>query len=113
MASTWSTPSTGAGVTVTDPHDRSAPRAVRMAQPLAREVVEEIAKQYGVCIRPVPLRRQDILTGHVEVIDVPCGATLESKCPPCAKLNRQLRRAQCREGWHLDHEPINLPDNAD
>ncbi len=98
---------------MTNPHDRSTPRAVRMAQPLARDVVEEIAKQYGVCIRPVPLRRQDILTGQVEVIDVPCGATLESKCPPCAKRNRQLRRAQCREGWHLDHEPLNLPDNAD
>ncbi|MEN3537423.1 replication initiator [Microbispora sp. ZYX-F-249] len=38
-------------------------------------------------------------------MDVPCGATLESKCPPCAKRNRQLRRAQCREGWHLDHDP--------
>ncbi|GIH65426.1 replication initiator [Microbispora siamensis] len=98
---------------MTNPHDRSTPRAVRMAQPLAREVVEEIAKQYGVCIRPVPLRRQDILTGQVEVIDVPCGATLESKCPPCAKRNRQLRRAQCREGWHLEAEPVNLPDNAD
>ncbi|GLX05449.1 replication initiator [Microbispora sp. NBRC 16548] len=66
-------------------NDRSTPRTVRMAQPLARDVVEEIAKQYGVCIRPVPLRRQDILTGQVEVIDVPCGATLESKCPPCAR----------------------------
>ena len=83
---------------MTNPHDRSTPRAVRMAQPLAREVAEEIAKQYGVCIRPVPLRRQDILTGQVEVIDVPCGATLESKCPPCAKRNRHLRMAQCREG---------------
>ncbi|WP_197042796.1 replication initiator [Microbispora rosea] len=97
---------------MTNPHVRSTPRASRMAQPLAREVVEEIAKQYGVCIRPVPLRRQDILTGQVEVIDVPCAATWESKCPPCAKRNRQLRRAQCREGWHLDHEPVNLPDNA-
>ncbi|WP_338104523.1 replication initiator [Microbispora catharanthi] len=94
-------------------NDRSTPRAVRMAQPLGRDVVEEIAKQHGVCIRPVPLRRQDILTRQVEVIDVPCGATLESKCPPCAKRNRQLRRAQCREGWHLDHKPVNLPDNAD
>ncbi len=80
--------------------------------PLARDVVEEIAKQYGVCIRPVPLRRLDNHTGAVEDIDAPCGATLESKCPPCAKRNRQLRMAQCREGWHLDHEPVNAPDEA-
>ncbi|WP_433352838.1 replication initiator [Microtetraspora malaysiensis] len=92
---------------------RATPRAVRMAQPLAREVVEEIAKQYGVCIRPIALRRLDTYTGKVETIDVPCGATLESKCPPCAKRNRQLRMAQCREGWHLDHEPVNTPDEAD
>ncbi|MEO3809825.1 replication initiator [Sphaerisporangium sp. B11E5] len=94
-------------------NDRSLPRAVRMAMPLARDVVEQIAKQYGVCIRPVALRRTDILTGKSEIIDVPCGATLESKCPSCAKRNRQLRMAQCREGWHLEAEPINTPDEAD
>ncbi|WP_308066801.1 replication initiator [Microtetraspora sp. AC03309] len=94
---------------MTNTTDRATPRAVRMAQPLAREVVEEIAKQYGVCIRPIALRRLDTYTGKVETIDVPCGATLESKCPPCAKRNRQLRMAQCRESWHLDHEPVNTP----
>ncbi|MEV0624724.1 replication initiator [Nonomuraea wenchangensis] len=97
---------------MTNANDRATPRAVRLARPLARDVVEEIAKQYGVCIRPVALRRMDVLTGKVEIIDVPCGATLESKCPPCAKRNRQLRMAQCREGWHLDHEPVNTPDEA-
>ncbi|MEU8268223.1 replication initiator [Sphaerisporangium sp. NPDC049002] len=94
-------------------NDRSLPRAVRMAMPLARDVVEQIAKQYGVCIRPVPLRRLDITTGKSDIVDVPCGATLEAKCPSCAKRNRQLRMAQCREGWHLDSEPINTPDEAD
>ncbi len=24
-----------------------------------------------------------------------------------------MRRAQCREGWHLEAEPINTPDEAD
>ncbi|MEU4228914.1 replication initiator [Nonomuraea sp. NPDC026600] len=81
-----------------------------MAQPLAREVAVEVAKQYGVCIRPVPLKRLDTHTGQWEVVDAPCGATLEAKCPPCAKRNRQLRMAQCREGWHLDHEPAITPD---
>jgi hypothetical protein len=35
---------------------------------------------------------------------------LDSKCPPCAKRNKQLRKAQCREGWHLDVEPTITPD---
>ncbi|MGW0202087.1 replication initiator [Nonomuraea sp. NPDC003201] len=90
--------------------DRSTPRALRMAQPLARDVMEEVAKQYGVCIRPIALKRLDTYTGQTEIIDVPCGATLDSTCPPCAKRNRQLRMAQCREGWHLDHEPITTLD---
>ncbi|MER6581723.1 replication initiator, partial [Nonomuraea sp. NPDC001023] len=41
-----------------------------------------------------------------------CGSTLETKCPPCAKRNRQLRIAQCHEGWHLDHEPTVTPDES-
>ncbi|MFO7399923.1 MAG: replication initiator protein [Actinomycetales bacterium] len=98
---------------MTHPNDRSLPRSVRMAMPLARDVVEQIAIQYGVCIRPVSLKRIDVQTGQVEIIDVPCGATLESKCPPCAKRNRHLRMAQCREGWHLEAEPVNIPDEAD
>ncbi|MER7506701.1 replication initiator, partial [Nonomuraea pusilla] len=95
---------------MTNPQDRALPRAVRQAMPLAREVAVEVAKQYGVCIRPVPLRRLDTQTGRWELVDVPCGSTLEAACPPCAKRNRQLRMAQCREGWHLDHEPATTPD---
>jgi hypothetical protein len=93
-----------------EPVDRRTPRAIRMAQPLARDVVEAIAVQNGVCIRPVPLRRQDIETGAVEIVDVPCGAPLAGKCPSCAKRNKQLRKAQCREGWHLENEPEITPD---
>ncbi|MEO3855621.1 replication initiator [Acrocarpospora sp. B8E8] len=98
---------------MTNPTDRHTPRAVRMSMPLARDVVEAIAVQNGVCIRPVPLRRVDTATGVSEVIDVPCGATLEAKCPSCAKRNRHLRVAQCREGWHLEHEPAITPGPAD
>src|SRR5690606_5116358 len=95
---------------MTHAHDRALPRAVRQTMPMARDVLEEVAKLHGVCIRPIPLRRLDIVTGKSEIIDVPCGATLDSKCPPCAKRNRQLRVAQCREGWHLDTEPAITPD---
>ncbi|MEU4550373.1 replication initiator [Nonomuraea dietziae] len=92
--------------------DRSLPRAVRLAMPQAREVVVEVAKLHGVCIRPVPLKRLDTHTGQWEIIDVPCGATMDGKCPPCAKRNKHLRMAQCREGWHLDEEPAITPDPA-
>ncbi|GGO62581.1 replication initiator [Nonomuraea cavernae] len=83
-----------------------------MAQPLAREVAEEVAKLNGVCVRPVALRRLDLVTGKAEIVDVPCGATMESKCPSCAKRNRQLRMAQCREGWHVAEEPVDSPAPA-
>ena len=92
---------------------RSVPRAVRQMMPMARDVVEAIAVQNGVCVRPVPLRRIDTHTGRSEIIDVPCGATLEAKCPSCAWRNRHLRMAQCREGWHLDEEPAPSPDEPD
>ncbi|MFD3686468.1 replication initiator [Nocardiopsis sp. NPDC058631] len=81
-------------------------RAERLAQPLAREVAEQVAADHGVCIRPVSLRRTDITTGTTEIIDVPCGSTLESRCPACAKRKRSLRRTQCEEGWHLAAEPV-------
>jgi hypothetical protein len=85
-------------------------RAERMAQPLAREVAEQIAADKGVCIRPVALRRTDLATGRSEIVDVPCGSTLESRCPACARRKRSLRRSQCEEGWHLADEPVIDPD---
>ncbi|GLU50129.1 replication initiator [Nocardiopsis ansamitocini] len=86
-------------------------RAERMAQPLAREVAEQIAADKGVCIRPVSLRRTDLDTGATSIVDVPCGATLESRCPACAKRKRSIRRTQCEEGWHLTNEPVITPDD--
>jgi hypothetical protein len=76
-----------------------------MAMPLARDVVKDIAINHGGCIRPVQLRRTDLATGQTEQVLVPCGHTLASVCPACAERARNLRAAQCREGWHLDHEP--------
>jgi hypothetical protein len=81
-----------------------------MAQPLAREVAEQIAADKGVCIRPVALRRIDLASGRSEIVDVPCGSTLESRCPACARRKRSLRRSQCEEGWHLADEPVIDPD---
>jgi replication initiator protein RepSA len=81
-----------------------------MAAPLARNVVKEVAAEHGACLRPVQLRRTDIDTGHIEQVLIPCGHTLTSVCPSCAERARLLRAIQCREGWHLDREPVMDPD---
>src|SRR6266702_5093358 len=88
-------------------------RAQRLAMPLARDVVRDLAAEPGGCVRPVQLRRTDLHTGRVEQVLVPCGHTLATVCPSCAERARTLRAAQCREGWHLDHEPVTEPDEPD
>ncbi|GGL57876.1 replication initiator [Planomonospora parontospora] len=105
-----SIPSTVESAAAVDASHPRLARTVRDRLPVALDVAIEVAKLNGVCIRPIELRRLDVLTGQEEPFDVPCGATQEAKCPPCAKRNRYLRMAQCREGWHLDHEPISEPD---
>jgi hypothetical protein len=81
-------------------------RAQRAALPLSADVAQALAEQHGVCIRPLAMRRIDITTGRVEVVPVPCGSTRSDQCPPCADKARRLRMAQCRQGWHLDAEPV-------
>src|ERR1022692_3859962 len=88
-------------------------RAQRLAMPLARDVVRELAVSNGACVRPVQLRRTDLDTGRIEQVLVPCGHTLASVCPSCAERKKALRATQCREGWHLDHEPAITPDPPD
>ena len=80
-------------------------RAQRMAMPLARQVVKDLAVEHGACIRPIQLRRTNQDTGETDQVLVPCGHTLASVCPACAERARTLRAAQCREGWHLEDEP--------
>ena len=92
--------------------DRRGTRAQRLAMPLARNVVKDLAAEHGACQRPVQLRRTEIDTGHVEQVLIPCGHTLASVCPPCAERARILRATQCREGWHLDREPVIDPHLA-
>jgi hypothetical protein len=88
-------------------------RAERLAMPLATSAIRELAQASGGCIRPVQLRRTDIDTGQVEQVLVPCGATLAAVCPGCAERARSLRAAQCREGWHLEAEPVLEPGPPD
>ena len=79
--------------------------------PLARDVVKDLAVEHGACIRPIQLRRTDLATGETEPVLVPCGHTLASVCPSCAERAKSLRAAQCREGWHLEREPVIEPDD--
>ncbi|MDQ3764557.1 MAG: replication initiator protein [Actinomycetota bacterium] len=81
-------------------------RAQRAALPLSADVAHALADQHGVCVRPLAMRRIDTITGRVDVVPVPCGSTREDQCRPCADKARRLRMAQCREGWHLDSEPV-------
>jgi hypothetical protein len=78
--------------------------------PRTADALRSLAVEYGVCVRPFALRRTDLTTGETDVIDLPCGATLEARCPSCAKRARRLRQQQCREGWHRADEPLPEPD---
>jgi replication initiator protein RepSA len=88
-------------------------RADRRAMPLARDSIRKIAESVGGCLRPVQLRRTDTVTGQVEQVMIPCGATLATICPPCAERAKMLRAVQCREGWHLEDEPDPGPPAPD
>ena len=87
-------------------------RAERMAQPRAADAIKALAEASGGCIRPVQLRRTDLDTGQVEQVIVPCGATLATCARPAPNGAKSLRAAQCREGWHLEDEPIPPPAPA-
>jgi hypothetical protein len=84
-----------------------------MAMPLARDSIRKIAEACGGCLRPVQLRCTDTVTGRVDQVMIPCGATLANICPPCAERARMLRVVQCREGWHLEDEPDPGPPAPD
>lgn len=91
---------------------RPGSRADRASTPKARAILKALAEHYKVCVRPLALRRIDNETGLTEVVDIPCGARLASKCAPCAERNQRLRRQQIREGWHLADEPDPAPEPA-
>ncbi|OJY49542.1 MAG: replication initiator protein [Pseudonocardia sp. 73-21] len=84
-------------------------RAQKALLALTGDVARQLAEEHGVCVRPLALRRIDLTSGKVDVVPVPCGARREDLCKPCAEKNRRLRMVQCREGWHLEHEPIARP----
>ena len=86
-------------------HDQLT-RAQKALLALTGDVARQLAEEHGVCVRPLAMRRIDLTTGRVDVVPVPCGARRDDVCRPCAEKQRRLRMVQCREGWHLDDEPI-------
>jgi hypothetical protein len=90
---------------------RPGSRADRMAQPLARHVLTELAERVGVCAHPLTIRRIERATGRVDgTLTAPCGARLASKCKTCAYRVKRLRERQFMEGWHLAEEPVVAPE---
>ncbi|MCG8914830.1 replication initiator protein [Actinokineospora sp. PR83] len=86
-------------------HEQDA-TVVKLRGPLAADVITAAAEQHGVCVRPFTMEVTDSGTGAMRYVGVPCGSTVESVCAPCAKKAKALRMVQCREGWHLDTEPV-------
>ncbi|MEU7764542.1 replication initiator [Nocardia sp. NPDC049190] len=86
--------------------------AERRSLPDFRSVAQDLADEHTVCRRPVPMRTEDPKTLTVSYVGSPCKSTVASVCPSCAAKARYLRMTQCREGWHLDTEPVNTPDPA-
>ena len=80
-----------------------------MSTTITPVMASELAEAEGVCIRPVIRRVHDRVTGTDHTVAMACGATLESRCPSCARKARALRMQQCREGWHLTEEPPRPP----
>jgi hypothetical protein len=70
---------------------RPGSRADRARRPPARDVLRETAVEFGVCVRPLAMRRIDLDTGEVEIVDLPRGATRAAVCPSCAARARKLR----------------------
>jgi hypothetical protein len=85
--------------------NQTTTRAERTAMPLAREALRQATQNRGGCIRPIQMRRTDLNTGQTTHVLIPCGATLDTTCPACAQRAQSLRAEQCRDGWHLEHEP--------
>lgn len=92
---------------------RGTARQARAQLLRARDVAEAVAEANGVCVRSLAMRVTDTVTGASEIVEIPCGSRLESRCAPCARRARALRMVQCREGWHLEEEPVTEPVEPD
>src|SRR6185312_3812323 len=84
--------------------------AERRARRSFHDIAVSASEKHGVCRRPLVMRTLDLDTGVTDYVGVPCKSTMQSQCPSCATKARLLRMQQLREGWHLDHEPVQRPN---
>jgi len=84
-----------------------------MAMPAGAAAIRDLTEAAGGCIRPIQVRCTNEATGEVDYQFLPCRSTLEASCPPCAQRAKSLRAEQCRDGWHLEHEPDHTPNGPD
>lgn len=80
--------------------------AERRALPNLADIAQAAADKFGVCKRPIPMRAFNPETGESKYVGAACKSTRASECPSCAAKARALRIAQCREGWHMEDEPV-------
>ncbi|KZM76182.1 replication initiator protein [Nocardia terpenica] len=80
--------------------------AQRRALPKLADIADAVAEKWGVCKRPIPMRAFNPDTGETKYVGAACKSTRASDCPSCAAKARALRVTQCREGWHLENEPV-------
>jgi len=97
-------------ITTPDYHGPGSSRretaADRRARPCFHDIAISAADKHGVCARPFVMRTLDLDTGDGDYVAVACKSTMESQCRPCAKKARLVTDAALRDGWHLDHEPV-------
>ncbi|WP_433679982.1 replication initiator [Nocardia sp. CA-119907] len=80
--------------------------AERRAMPNLVDIAQAAAEKWGVCKQPIPMRAFNPDTGESKYVAAACKSTRASDCPACAAKARALRVTQCREGWHMEDEPV-------
>ena len=97
---------------MTDDQPTRTTRAQRMAMPLAREVVQDLAVEHGACIRPIQLRRTNLDTGEVDQVLVPCGHTLATSARPAPNGPGRCGRRNAGKAGTSRTNPTLTPDPA-
>lgn len=90
---------------MTDQQTEAPVPVVKILPPVLEQMAENTAEDMGACLRPIAVKRIDMVTNETMVVPIPCGSTQTAVCSSCADKARRLRVHQAREGWHLEHEP--------
>lgn len=64
------------------------------------------------CLRPVVMLREDVVTGEIVEILLPCGSANSLKCPSCAEFQARLRQRQIMNGLESPTSDVALFTNT-